>query len=43
MVRDMIEVLTSMWARVHGRRGACDRALRAVTATKQPEPAGAAG
>jgi putative resolvase len=39
LVRDMIEVLTSMCARVYGRRGARNRAMRAVTATKQPEPA----
>lgn len=39
----MIEVLTSMWARVYGRPVRVTAALRAVTATKQPEPAGAAG
>ena len=39
LVRDMIEVLTSMCARLYGRRGARNRALRAVTATKHPEPA----
>ena len=33
-VRDMIEVLTSMCARLYGRRGARNRAMRAVTATK---------
>lgn len=39
LVRDMIEVLTWMCARLYGRRGARNRALRAVTATKQqPEP-----
>ena len=43
LVHDMIEVLTSMWARLDGRRGARNRALRAVTATKHPEPAAAAG
>ena len=32
--RDMIEVLTSMCARLYGRRGARSRALRAVTATR---------
>ena len=32
LVRDMIEVLTSMCARSGGRRGARDRAMRAVTA-----------
>jgi putative resolvase len=41
LVRDMIEVLTSMCARLYGRRGARNRAMRAVTATKQePEKAG---
>jgi putative resolvase len=35
LVRDMIEVLTSMCARLHGRRGARNRALRAVTAAEQ--------
>ena len=39
LVRDMIEVL--MCARLYGRRGARNRAMRAVTATKR-EP-GAAG
>ena len=43
LVRDMIEVLTSMCARLYGRRGARNRALRAVTAAKQPEPVEAAG
>ncbi len=38
LVRDMIEVLTSMCARLYGRRGARNRAMRAITATKQ-EPA----
>lgn len=37
LVRDMIEVLTSMCARLYGRRGARNRAMRAVTATKQAE------
>lgn len=32
--RDMIEVLTSMCARLYGRREARNRALRAVTAAK---------
>jgi len=40
LVRDMIEVLTSMCARLYGRRGARIRAMRAVTATKQ-EPVSA--
>ena len=35
LVRDMIEVLTSMCARLYGRRGARNRALRAVTAVKK--------
>jgi putative resolvase len=43
LVRDMIEVLTSMCARLHGRRGARNSALLAVTATKQPYPAEATG
>lgn len=34
LVRDMIEVLTSMCARRYGRRGARNRAMRALTATK---------
>jgi putative resolvase len=34
LVRDMIEVLTSFCARLYGRRGARNRALRAVTAAK---------
>ncbi|HET9875561.1 MAG TPA: IS607 family transposase [Mycobacterium sp.] len=43
LVRDMIEVLTSMCARLYGHRGARNRALRAVTATKHPEPVETAG
>jgi putative resolvase len=35
LVRDMIEVLTSRCARLHGRRGARNRAMRAITATKR--------
>jgi putative resolvase len=34
LVRDMIEVLTSMCAGLYGRRGARNRAMRALTATK---------
>ena len=34
LVRDMIEVLTGMCARLYGRRGARNRALRAVTAAR---------
>jgi putative resolvase len=41
LVRDMIEVLTGMCARLYGRRGARNRAMRAVTATKQ-DPGGEA-
>lgn len=38
LVRDMIEVLTWMCARLYGRRGARNRAVRAVTAAKaEPE------
>lgn len=44
LVRDMIEVLTSMCARLYGRRGARNRAMRAVTATKhEPEEVVAGG
>lgn len=39
-VRDMIEALTSMCARLYGRRGAQDRAMRAVTAAKRAEVGG---
>jgi putative resolvase len=39
LVRDMVEVLTWMCARLYGRRGARNRAMRAVTATKR-DPAG---
>lgn len=35
LVRDVIEVLTSMCARLYGRRGARNRAMRALTATKR--------
>ena len=37
LVRDMIEVLTSMCARLYGRRGARNRAVRAVTAARNAE------
>jgi len=43
LVRDMIEVPTSMCARLYGRRGARNRAMRAVTATGRPEPVAAMG
>jgi putative resolvase len=36
LVRDMIDVLTSFCARLYGRRGARNRALRAVTCAKKP-------
>jgi putative resolvase len=42
LVRDMIEVLTSMCARRCGRRGAGNRARRAVTAARRGDGAGAA-
>lgn len=40
--RDMVDVLTSMCARLYGRRGARNRAMRAVTAIKH-DPGEAAG
>jgi predicted site-specific integrase-resolvase len=43
LVRDMIEVLTGFCVRLHGRRGARNRALRAVTCAKQPPGAGPVG
>ena len=43
LVGDMIEVLTSLCARLYGRRGAGNPAMRAVTATKQPDPIEAMG
>ena len=36
LVRDMVEVLTSFCARLDGRRGARNRALRAVTCARKP-------
>ena len=39
LVRDMIEVMTSMCARLYGRRGAKNRALRAVKCAEKSEPA----
>jgi putative resolvase len=36
LVGDMVEVLTSFCARLYGRRGARNRALRAVTCAKKP-------
>ena len=41
LVRDMIEVLTGMCAGLYGRRGARNRAMRALTAAKR-EPGQAA-
>jgi putative resolvase len=41
LMRDMLEVLTGFCARLHGRRGARNRALRAITCAKQPPGAGA--
>jgi putative resolvase len=43
LVRDMIEVFTSMCARLYGRRGARNRAVRAVTAAKHEPGEEAAG
>jgi putative resolvase len=42
LVRDTVEVLTSMCARLYGRRGARNRAMRAVTAARRGEQAEAA-
>jgi putative resolvase len=42
LVRDMIEVLTSMCARLYGRRGARNRAMRAITAVRRGGEAAAA-
>jgi putative resolvase len=39
LVRDMTEVLTSFWVRLYGRRGARNRALRAITTAKNAEVA----
>jgi putative resolvase len=39
LVRDMTEVLTSFCARLYGRRGARNRALRALTTAKNAEAA----
>jgi putative resolvase len=39
LVRDMTEVLTSFCARLYGRRGARNRALRAITTAKNAEAA----
>jgi putative resolvase len=42
LVRDMIEVLTSMCARLYGRLGAGNRVIRAITAARRGDEAGAA-
>ena len=42
LVRDMIEVLTSMCAQLYVRRGARNRAMRAITATRRGGEVGAA-
>jgi putative resolvase len=39
LVRDMVEALTSLCAQLYGRRGARNRALRAVTCAKKPPDA----
>jgi putative resolvase len=36
----MIDVLTSMCARLYGRRGARNRAMRAITAAKRGDETG---
>ena len=36
LVRDVVEALTSFCAWLYGRRGARNRALRALTCAKQP-------
>ena len=36
LVGDMVEVLTNFCARLYGRRGARNRALRAVTCARKP-------
>ena len=43
LVRDMIDVLTSFCARLYGRRGARNRALRALTCTRKPPGHATAG
>jgi putative resolvase len=42
LVRDMVEVLTSMCARLYGRHGARNRAMRAVTAARKRRRGGGA-
>jgi putative resolvase len=43
MVGDMIDVLISFCARLYGRRGARNRAMRAVTCAKRPPEAAGGG
>jgi len=43
LVGDMIDVLTGFCARLYGRRGARNRATRAVTCAKRPSPPESAG
>jgi putative resolvase len=44
LMRDMIDVLTSFCVRLYGRRGARNRAMRAVTCAKRPpKPTGGQG
>jgi putative resolvase len=43
LVGDMIDVLTSFCARLYGRRGARNRAMRAVTCAKRPPEAAGGG
>jgi putative resolvase len=43
LLRPMIEVLTSFCARLYGRRGARNRAMRAVTCAKQSPSPGSTG
>ena len=38
LVRDVTEILTSLCARLHGRRAAANRAARAVAAATADEP-----
>jgi predicted site-specific integrase-resolvase len=38
LVRDVTEILTSLCARLYGRRAAADRAARAVAAATADEP-----
>jgi putative resolvase len=42
LVADMIGVLTQVCARLYGRRGARNRAMRAITAARRGGEAGAA-